>query len=440
MNNLERLKKKNHLERIGFFVKYNKFVIISLIIIVLIINLAISQIVGLAGSGSRILLKLQLDHAREELNEMNDSLLQVYGEFKSQSEWLKDRDKYKKTLDAIQGRSYQIETELNVVEKDLKAKNKEKISAYLKLSREENGLKSSIIEDMNNSLSSLSNEIDEILIISQYLTEKSQGILAYESKAELALKERYQYLAIIDEKGKTPNVKKRLNEAFTGINDSLSEYKKTIKDVKLFNEESRGHYSLSELQNLKIASEKTDELVAITDRAIDFFDRYLKELQDQYYTVVTEQYRMFDIDFIAEPNPQYKEWQEKETYQDQEWYTEREYVGSRIVNNRQEDIYEDVRKSRIVTKTRKVLKDNGLPRTITVAYDVYTYYCKADKYTPQGVTTESYYLGKKHEKYDHDIKSWDYSPSERIGYIQWKQLWNDEKGMIRGTDVKPKFE
>lgn len=440
MNDLERLKKKNLLERVGLFAKYNKTALISLIIIFVIIQVVASQLMSLSGTGDRISLKLQLNRTNEALNEMNVSLSQVYGEFEDQSEWLKDREKYKNTLDALQGRSEQISSELSVIERDLQAKDKDKIKAYLSLSKRENGLKLGIIEEINKSLSSVSEEMHEILQISQYLSTKSQSIVAYESKAEADLKERYQYLALVDEKGKTPSVKKRLNDAFTKINDCLADYKKTLKDVKVFDEESRDQYTLSELQSLKIATEKSDELITKTDQAIDFFDRYLKELQEQYYTVVIGQYRLADLDFITEPNPKFKEWQEKETYQDQEWYTEREYVGSRIVNNQQEDIYENVKKSRIVTKTRKVLKDNGLPRTITVSYDVYSYYYKVDKYTPQGVTTESIRSGQKHEKYDRNIESWDYKPYESVGYVRWKQLWNDEQGMIVGTNVKPKLE
>jgi hypothetical protein len=254
------------------------------------------------------------------------------------------------------------------------------------------------------------------------------------------VKSRYDNLQIIQSKGKTTAVKNKANQCFTAISNARTSFINGLNSLKSYTNADQGTCTLAELKDIKQEYQSQASLLANTDASIDIFDRYWNELHEQYYTIVKNQYSTRDTDYVTEPNPQYREWTDTETYQDTETYTERVYVGSRIVNDQQEDIYETVTKTRPVTRTRTVTKNNGQPQTISVPYDVYSFYFTVERHTLSGVTQTNVFTGKKHEKYDTSISVWSYEASQSSGYVEWKQLWNDDEGIVRGKNISPRLE
>lgn len=256
----------------------------------------------------------------------------------------------------------------------------------------------------------------------------------------------------VQRNGITTRVKQKSQHLLVQVKSKNDKFAADLEQIFVYTKAEEGKFNILELKALQTKQNKVINTMKDALTAYDSFDAYWDELHEQYFTIVTDNYATRSSDYISELNPLYKEWTEQEKYQDtetkykSETYTERVYKGSRIVGDTKEDIYENVTKTKQVpyqvqvTKTRDVKKDNGQPRMVPVAYDLYQYYYKLEKHTPSGTETSEEYVGKKHAKFDYSIHSWNYEDHEKEGYVVWKQIWNDVEGIVKGENIRPKLK
>lgn len=441
MTDLQLLKRLNLLEKLGWIAKEKKKKVFIVFIMILFVFFFISSVQSMismnqANTAENYITKseLRLDKVNSAINDISNRLKnnsKLYKEYKLYSVELgEDKDSYKNLI-----------LELSVIKKDLSDKEVKKV--MYQFESEEGGKNISFsdkITAIEKSVESLNTETAEIIKLDKYLIAKYPKFSVYKKTLDDRVKLRYDNLNIIQSKGKNVTVKNKANLYFTKINDDKKSFINALTNLKEYTSAEQGTLTLDELRGEKKKYLSQATLLKNVDSSIDSFDEYWNELHEQYYTIVKNHYSTKSTDYVTEDNPKYKEWTETETYEDTETYTEKEYVGSRIVNDEKEDIYEDVTKERPVTRTRTITKDNGQPETISVSYDVYTFYYTVEKHTPYGVTETSEEVGEKHEKYDTSLNSWSYDESEEIGYIEWKQLWNDNSGILTGKNLSPRLE
>lgn len=378
----------------------------------------------------------------EEFLNTNKKLYKEYENYKQDLK--KHNDKLKDLQDEFA--DYNRKYETNQIEDVLKA------FSYYKDKSKTRELFSDKLNKHSENFKFLKNEIHEVYDIHNALIANEINFKNLENNKGTIIDTREGQLEQVKIKGKNKRVKDKTQRLFKDLNDKVDVFSTKYASIEKFDNSIEGKYNIQELRQKLNTQNAVLSLYNNVYSSISSFDEYWKELNEQYYTIVVRHFHERETDYITEPNPNYREWTETEEYQTTETryktetYTERVYVGSRIVGDTKEDIYETVTETRQVpyevpvTKTRLVTKNNGEPKTIRVPYDVYKHYYTIEKHTPNGVTKDNVYVGEKHEKYDFSIKSWNYKKEEEVGYVVWKQLWNDNEGILRGKNLNPRIE
>lgn len=440
MNDLQELKRLSLLERLGLFYNKHQKVVFGVFIAFLIfvignrmltITIARNEVVSAEDYITQAQKHMQTIHSN--LEGLSDYLSDNAGHFKAYAAYKSQlSEKYK---------TYQnLEIRLDDFDKDLKKKNTENILYNF----EDKGNRKVRFPDeislLEKDLESFKLEIEDIVKLDSYLITESSTLSDDQAAIVEKVNSRHEKLLIIQSKGKTKVVKNKAKAYFDQIDSNLLKFKNSMVTIKPYTIYDQGSLTLDELKRLQQSYTSQRTLLDNIDGSIKNFDNYWNELQEQYYTVVIDQFVEKSIDYVEEANSEYSEWNETEYYESTEYYTEEVYVGSRIVGDKQQDIYERVTKERPVTKSRTVRKDNGKPKRISVPYDVYSYYYTVEKYTSLGSNEDNILAGSKHEKYDNAIKKWQYSFNQAVGYIRWKVKWDDNEGIVEGMNLNPKLE
>lgn len=455
MKDIDRLKKLNFWEKLGFMMINNPKRMIAIgIAFVLVLASIISSPYIIFYSKKHIakgylektdiqIQQIIAEHREtEEFLNTNKKLYKEYENYKQDLK--KHNDKLKDLQDEFA--DYNRKYETNQIEDVLKA------FSYYKDKSKTRELFSDKLNKHSENFKFLKNEIHEVYDIHNALIANEINFKNLENNKGTIIDTREGQLEQVKIKGKNKRVKDKTQRLFKDLNDKVDVFSTKYASIEKFDNSIEGKYNIQELRQKLNTQNAVLSLYNNVYSSISSFDEYWKELNEQYYTIVVRHFHERETDYITEPNPNYREWTETEEYQTTETryktetYTERVYVGSRIVGDTKEDIYETVTETRQVpyevpvTKTRLVTKNNGEPKTIRVPYDVYKHYYTIEKHTPNGVTKDNVYVGEKHEKYDFSIKSWNYKKEEEVGYVVWKQLWNDNEGILRGKNLNPRIE
>lgn len=437
---IESLKKKNILERIGDgYLKNPKAYITKLIVgflaLMLIIltptivkNIKYSINNGKIKSYVQDVEKYKSDIANvEKYLSTNEGYYKEYDKYSTSiKQEYKDRDKLIKDVNAVNYKSKKFKDEFAVC-----TKNFDKEKADLK---------------------AIKSELEEVVSITNEQTSLSSNILVVSDKYNKELPDLNKVNTDILANGKNNRVKDKSKTFVSNYENSYKNISAKINDFTKITTNEKGKYTLTELRSIKQKNSYfADNYNGMLNQKSDY-EKYYSLLLDQYFTIVTNNDYRRTSENVTESNPAFKEWTEQENYTDTETryktetenYTERVYKGSRVVGNTKEDIYENETKTRTkqvpyqvqVQKTRTVTKDNGQPRTIQVPYEVRYYYKEVKKTTPQGTTTDKIDLVKKHAKYD--SLSYSFSGNDRVGYTEWKQKYNDE--VLKGFNLNPHLE
>jgi len=441
IQDIKKLKSLDLREKLGWCIKKEpkKSLIISVIsLMVFIFILSIPGIISLTKTHAA---KNYITQSEVRLTKINATLNNVSNRLEKNVLLYKEINLYKETLNTTSKNYQELNEELNQITGDFENKDIKKVLYQFKADKDDKRvLFSDKLTNIEKNVGSINTDTNDVINISTYLISQYETFVKYKNSVEGIVTSKYNKLSIIKEKGKTTSVKNKSNQYFTTIGNNKTIFIDGLGTLKPYIIKNQGTFTLNELKDIKSKYVSKATLLSNTDSSISIFDKYWTELNEQYYTVVKNQYSDKSTDYVTENNPSYKEWQETESYQDTETYTERVYVGSRVVGDSKEDIYETQTKTRPVTKTRTITKDNGQSRTISVPYDVYSHYYTLEKHTTSGVTKSKEYVGKKHAKYDSSIRSWSYATDEAVGYVVWKQLWNDNAGILKGKNISPGLE
>lgn len=441
MTDIQLLKRLTLWEKLGWLVKKRKKKVIKAIITILLVFFFISFIQSIVSANQVNVAENYITESEVRLNQVNSTINHLSKRLKDNSKLYKEYDLYLDKLGKEKDDYESLTSELADIKKDFDHKEIEKVmDQFQHDENEKNIIFSDKIAAMEKSVASFNEKTAEVIELDKYLISKYPKFSKFKESLDDRLKLRFDNLNIIQSKGKNARVKNNANMYFAQVNEQKKRFINGLDHVKEYTNDSHGSLSLTELRQMKEKYLLQNTLLKDVNSSISNFDNYWSELHSQYYTIVKNQYSTKSTDYVTENNPKYKEWTETETYEDTETYTEKVYVGSRIVDDQKEDIYEDVTKERPVTKTRTVTKNNGQPVTISVPYDVYTFYYTVEMHSPNGVTEDSEKAGEKHEKYDTSIKSWDYIESQEVGYTEWKQLWDDNSGILTGKNLSPRLE
>lgn len=438
MDYIKRLKNKNILEKIGFLYKNNPKkaygILFSLISIVVLISLT-PWFYFLFQKNTAY---AYIQNSYKSVNELVDNNNHVNDLLNKNKEIYKDWKYYLDLTKDFSNDNKQLENELEELNLMYEENN---ISNILYCFNKENSdnftLKINTVKEKYNTLI---NEVVYIKETSDYLIKSYVTLLDYKNNHHIPMEDLEDKFAKIKLNAKTKQVTDRSSKLLDTFKNKNNNLLGSISETNSFTKNDLGVFNYKELVEIhstyrNLMSDYNSVLLSKSS-----FLSYWDELQVQYYTKVVKHYYTRHDDYVSERNPNYREWTETETYQDTETYTEREYVGSRIVGDQKEDIYETVTKTRPVTKTMTVTKDNGQPRTISVRYDLYKHYYTLETTTQTGTNKENIYVGSKHEKYDSFIRGWNYDSDQEINYVEWKQLWNDNSDIKKGTNIKPYIE
>lgn len=441
MTDIQLLKRLTLWEKLGWLVKKRKKKVIKVIITILLVFFFISFIQSIVSTNQANVAENYITESEARLEQINSTINQVSNRLENNAKMYKEYEIYDEQIGEQKDDYESLTSELADIRKDFDHKEIKKVIYQFQHDEDEkNIIFSDKIAAMEKSVAGFNEKTAEVIELDKYLISKYPKFSEFKESLDDRLKLRFDNLNIIQSKGKNARVKNNANMYFTQINEQKKRFINGLDHVKEYTSDSHGSLSLTELRQMKEKYLLQNTLLKDVNSSIANFDNYWSELHSQYYTIVKNQYSTKSTDYVTENNPKYKEWTETETYEDTETYTEKVYVGSRIVDDQKEDIYEDVTKERPVTKTRTVTKNNGQPETISVPYDVYTFYYTVEMHRPNGVTSTSEEAGEKHEKYDTSVTSWDYNQSEEIGYVEWKKLWDDDAGILRGKNLSPRLE
>lgn len=379
-----------------------------------------------------------LNESNDQLNSLSISIATVDDKLNSNKAYLKDYDQYQDYLTRYRA---SIKNHWLTLHNYKKLYDDEDINAILDFILESETTSTIISENdqniMINTLNQISSEVDEVVFLHNNMMQEFDKLTAKKNSLVTSLEPLNKKNEEINQNSNSEEVIRTASKLY---DDAEYMVKNTLDSFDLgsvYSDSDKGKYSLSELRDISNNYSSINEKIVNVDKSIESFNNYYLELTDEYYTIVTKQYHSKKTDTVTEKNPKYKEWTEKESYETVEKYTEKEYVGSRIVGDKKEDIYEKVTKTRPVTKTRTVHKDNGKPEKIKVTYDVYTYYYEYKRTSKSGTETISKLSGEKHEKYDSNIRKWNYDEEEEVGYVVWKKKWTPYSSILSGFNIKP---
>lgn len=251
---------------------------------------------------------------------------------------------------------------------------------------------------------------------------------------------------------KTPyaRVKQKSSQKLDKVEQTATIFQEAYDKGKPFQKSQIGTVNYQGIINLLQLLEKVQEKQgAFLTNDMDF-KKYYELLEEQYYTEVTNQSVSSNMAYETEPNPAFREWTETESYQDTETYYETEsYSGTcdettyktttTIVDGkavtRQVPVTKSVpctqtrkvQKTRPVTRTRSVTKDNGEPRTIEVPYTTFSFYYTLKTVKTSGETSNKEFSRSiKLQGTSPSQPSYSYETKEQVGYIVWKEKWNDK--------------
>lgn len=441
MTDLQMLKNMNLWEKIGWVMVNDKQKMKTIFLGIIIFIISITAFFTILKTDEYNRATNYIVQSETRLNRLQENYLNIFTRLDENRKLYKEYDIYNAKYIAERREYKRLVDKLDSIKKDYFNNEMNDVIDAFELIDEETKL--SIIERIANleqTTSPLNADTAEVIEIDKELF----ALYAKCSKHASDLEKEFKTYTIRNEaiqlKGKNDVVKANGKRLFEQVNDNKYKFVSKMSGLNPYKVEDQGKYTLDELRDIK---KNNLELVALLDQSLDSnkaFNHYWDTLQEQYYTIVTKNYYKKSTERIKEDNPEYEEWIEDEEYEDEETYTERVYVGSRIVNDKKEDIYEDVTKTRSVTRTREVTKNNGEPEKITVNYEVYTFYINIEKHTPKGVETTVEKVGEKHEARDNDYKKWDYKEDQKIGYVEWKKLWDDEESIVRGRHITPRLE
>lgn len=457
MKQIKRLERLNLLEKLGFFAKEKPKRAIGIGIISVLI-------LSLIAFSPRLIALVKQNIANSYISQSESQLLEIKSEIADEEATLdsnkslyKDYDNYKKDIYVFKSSYDDLNRELQKYKSFYKNKN---INAILSdFTKKKNSSKETfpeIIKKLSVEVAVSRGDIQEVMSIDKGLKDSLITFSAYVREIESLVSDKYTKLQIVNQKSKNQRVKERASLLFDTINMSKSTYLSSFDQLPKYSKDTEGKYDLSGLKGLKQIYDTTQSNFAQSQESVKRFDSYYSELNTQYYTIVTRHFNRTSTDFVTENNPEYREWQEQEIYTEKETRykdeqytaTERKYKGSRIVNGTKEDIYENVSVTKTrqvpytvdVQKTRTVTKNNGKPRTIQMPYQVYEYYYVVDRHDNNGITKHEKYAGKKHSKYDMFPTRWSYNSDQEVGYTVWKQLWNDDEGIVSGLNLNARLE
>lgn len=457
MKQIKRLKRLNLLEKLGFFVKEKPKRAIGIGITSVLILFLIAFSPSLIALAKQNIASSYISQSEAQLLEIKSAIADEEAALDSNKSLYKDYDKYKKDISIFKSSYDDLNRELQKYKSFYKNKN---INAILSdFTKKKNSSKETfpeIIKKLSVDIAVSSGDVQEVMSIDNGLKDSLTTFSAYVSEIESLVADKYAKLQIVNQKGKNQRVKEKASLLFNTINLNKGTYLSSFEQLPKYSKDAEGKYDLYGLKGLKQRYDATQSNIAQAQESVKKFDSYYSELNVQYYTVVTRHFIRTNIDYVMENNPEYREWQEQENYTEKETrykdeqytVTERQYKGSRIVNGTKEDIYENVTLTKTrkvpytvdVQKTRTVTKNNGKPRTIQVPYQVYEYYYVVDRHDNNGVSKNENYAGKKHTKYDMFSTRWSYNSDQEVGYTVWKQLWNDDEGIVRGLNLNARLE
>ena len=455
MKDIDRLKRLNFWEKLGFSIINNPKKMIA-------IAIAFVLILGLIISSPYIIFSSKKHTAKNYLEKADIQIQQMITEHNQTEEFLQTNKKlykeyeiYKQNLKTYNDKLQELQDELANYNRKYETNQIEDILKSFSYYKDKTKTRELFTDKLNKhteDFKPLKDEIHEVYDLHNTLIANENNFKKLENTKGTIIKDREAQLSQVKIKGKNERVKDKTQRLFKDLTNRIDTFSSQYASSEKFDSSIEGKYDVRELRQKLNTQNAVLSSYNNVNSSISSFDDYWKELNEQYYTIVTKNYYEKETDYITEPNPNYREWTETEEYQTTETryktetYTERVYVGSRIVGDTKEDIYETVTKTRQVpyevpvTKTRIVTKNNGQPKTIRVPYAVYKHYYTIEKHTPNGVTKENVFVGKKHEKYDSFLKSWNYKMNEEVGYVVWKQLWNDNEGIVRGKNLNPRIE
>ena len=459
MKDVDRLKSLDLYEKIGFFIKKHLLKSISIGIILFLLVSLISCTSSLILSSKKNTAEGYLKQAEQNLTKYDDTIQSTQKLLAENPKLYKEYDKYSNEIEKSTRQYQTLKTEFINYQKKFDNKDIKEILINFSHYKDKDNSRIIFPDKLTDNLkvvSVISNDVLEVNSLDKEFKTNMQAISSFKQNIETEQNKRNAELKDIEKNGKTISVKEKSKNLFENIIAKKNVFLNSYESIPRYSSSEEGKFTLQELKRFKSKYDDTLALIDKTNSALKDFDNYWNELHEQYYTVVTNNYFHKTKDYVTEPNPHFKEWQESEQYQDTETryktesYTEikRVYVGSRVVGDKKQDIYENrtINKTKQVpytvpvTKTRMVTRNNGKPRTISVPYDVYEHYYTIERHSKDGMTKAEKSVGKKHGKYDTLITSWKYASTEKIGYTIWKQLWNDNAGTITGQNVNPHLE
>lgn len=448
------LSKKNMLEKLGDFTANNPRQVMfigTILSFILVLILASPYIINVSQKSTveKYLNKtdVRLTEIKTELNNVNNTLNSNKKIYVDYDYYIKEVLRYDKEFDVLKEDYLKLKRDFE----NNKTKEVLKEFTHYKDKDKKRVLFTDRLEGSYISYDKLQKDVFEVKSLDADLLSKESLFKSFEKRKPEILQSQSDLLKQIKINGKNQRVKEKSERLYSLLALSYDEFSEQNSKINLYSPQ-RGSLNLTKLKELSFAFEKINNAYFKVNNDIESFSHYWNELHEEYYTKIVKNYYDKKIDYVVEPNPLYKEWTEQESYTDTETkyktetYIERVYVGSRIVGDSKQDIYENQTKTKEVpyevpvTKTRSVTKNNGQPRTVSVPYDEYHFYYTREKVSQTDRLTENIEVGKKHAKYDTFCKSWNYNQDEQEGYVVWKQYWNDNEGIQKGKGIYPVLE
>jgi hypothetical protein len=451
LNYVKQLKRLNLPEMIGYAVKKHPRKVIGIASSVIIAIIIVSLIPQFIAISQKHIAKSYLDKSNQVLSEINQKTNETLALLENKKRIYKDYEIYLKDVQKEKTEYQAFSENLNALQKQYEQKDIQAVLSRFNQKKPQTNFLTQVKSNLNSFVGTYNDILEVDSLHASMLSDEEKFVAFKQSivKTSGGIKEK---LLQINQHAKSERIKNNAAQIIQSVENNQNTFDSEYQKLFKYTHSSEGTYNLDELRKLKTDQTNVAKIISQDIVLNRNFLSYWAELHEQNYTIVVDEYSDRSTENVSEPNPAYRQWTEQESYQDTETkyktesYTERTYVGSRVVGNSKEDIYENQTKTKQVpyqvqvTKTRSVSKNNGQPLTIPVPYDVYKYYFTLEKHGANNTTEEDVYVGQKHEKYDSQIRVWNYKDTEEKGYVVWKQLWNDNEDIKRGKNINPKLE
>lgn len=433
---IQYLKKKNFLEKIAILLNKHRT-------LVLLGSIGLPLLILLIYFGIQYAIQKQADtYLFEAQNAVNQTLNDISSRqnlIQKQSEYFKEKKRYEQLLSA---QKVHYEKKKEEVE-DLRSEAAKVINQKFK-----NGYLETFKPDENTQKTL--DEVQSVYDFQNKLIKDWETLAKQRTDMETKLKEDSLKNNTIQSNTTYGRVKQKSNQKLQSIGQAAQSFRQEYDISKPFQKSQIGTVHYKEILNLlKLLENVQKKQGTFLTRNKDFRE-YYQLLEEQYYTEVTDQSVSSNTAYETESNPAFREWTETESYQDTETYYETEsYSGTcdettyktttTIVDGkavtREVPVTKsvpctktrEVQKTRPVTRTRTVTKDNGEPRTIEVPYTTFSFYYTLKTVKTSGKTQSKEFSGSiKLQGTSPSQPSYTYESKENIGYIVWKEKWNDE--------------